>query len=168
MDNKPEEETGPMHGPFRKAPHYYVGETVGRHTVNYPDVERNPNGTIAGIRDKAARRQIRGLMMRSFSRIDSRIRKGRQLGQKMLDYAEGVIEEKKLSKKGLRRRAKKLLAKALSLHKPVEQVDSRALRTAFRKRKREVAKERGIHVRELEASVVKQLADKMYGSGDDE
>ena len=180
------EDTGPLsvreptapQGPRRRAPHYYVGETCGtkrgkgsygrgtgtmrrtrsvaqvRHTryVNYPDVQRYPNGALPGIRNKLARRRIRGALMRANSTIEARVRRARQLRLSIPSYNS--------------HEARRLFEKTLSLHMPTPSYDSRALRTAFRKAKRAAAKEKGIHVRDLDNEIVKGLADKIYGGAD--
>lgn len=141
-----------VQGPRRRAPRYYVGETVGRRPINYPDVQRYPNGALPGIRNKLARRRIRAALMRANSTIEARVAKARHLRLTIPSYNS--------------HEAKRLFEKTLSLHMPAPSYDSRALRTEFRKAKRAAAKEKGIHVRELDNEIVKALADKIYG-GDD-
>lgn len=64
-------------GPRRRAPQYYVGETYGRHKINYPDAQRYPNGALPGIRNKAARRIKRAALGRVFSTLEQKFLKAR-------------------------------------------------------------------------------------------
>lgn len=153
----PEEEPAPPSGPRRKAPTYYAGEVigVGRYNIriNHPDVERWPNGALVGTKhDKLARRRIRARLKERYSSIEAAIKKARQLRLKFVEMADNMKE------------ARRLHDRTLALHQPLPDVDSRALRTAFRERKRALANKRGVHVRELEADVVSELGDKVYGT----
>lgn len=56
--------TNQVYGPPRKAPEFYIGERF-----THRDVERWPNGSPVGKRDKGARRLLRGFAMKRRSRI---------------------------------------------------------------------------------------------------
>lgn len=161
MDEKPEtgvnpvEEMKPVSGPRRRAPMFYAGETYGhvrasggektfrRRQVQYPDVERNANGSVPGIRNKFMRRLIRGALKRKFSTVES----ARKLPQAMLEQARLIAKENGKSS----RWARQLFAKELAIHR-VAYVpsDLRAERTKKRKLKREGKKD-----------AIAQLVDRM-------
>lgn len=120
-----------LHGPRRKAPAFYAGETYGRHVVQYPDVERHPNGALPSRRDKLARRLIRGALKKAYSSLTKALR----LAQGMKAQAYEATREEKGSKRG--RAARRLLAAELAIHKTVYvPEDLRAERTEKRKRLR--------------------------------
>ena len=125
MSNEPT----PVSGPRRKAPAFYAGETYGRNRVQYPDVERWPNGALPSKRDKLARRIIRGALKKRFSSLTPALR----LAQGLRAQAYEAARDDKRSGRWARR----LLAKELEIHQTVYvPADLRALRTAKRKRLR--------------------------------
>jgi hypothetical protein len=116
-------------GPRRRAPMFYAGETFGYHTINYPDVERNADGSVPGIRNKVARRIIRGALKRKFSRVEQM----RKLPQAMLEQARLIAKENGKSA----RFARRLYAKELAIHQTVYvPADLRAERRLKRAQKR--------------------------------
>lgn len=118
-------------GPRRKAPAFYAGETYGRNRVQYPDVERWPNGALPSKRDKLARRVIRGALKRTFSSLTKSLKLAQ--GLRAQAYEAARDEQPKGAKRG--RRARRLLAKELAIHQIVYvPADLRAERTAKRKR----------------------------------
>ena len=129
-------------GPRRKAPGYYIGETVGGYRVNYPDVERYSNGAIAGKRNKAARRIIRKAFMKAGSRVEKNIRLSRAMKAQAREIVHDDHEDK--SRTAQSRRARRLYEAELALHQTVYVPDSkelRKMRTARRKQKREGRKD---------------------------
>ena len=150
-----------VQGPRRKAPGYYIGETVGGrlrpkgtrgaqhdqmkfggNRVNYPDVERYPNGAIAGKRNKAARRIIRKAFMKAGSRVEKNIRLSRAMKAQAREIVHDDHEDK--SRTAQSRRARRLYEAELALHQTVYVPDSkelRKMRTARRKQKREGRKD---------------------------
>jgi hypothetical protein len=144
------EPTAPQ-GPMRRAPRYYIGKTVGgrwrpkgtrgkqharqmrlggRNTM-HRDTECYPNGAVAGIRDKAARRLIRSAFKQSHSSFTKPLRLARAMKAQAFEVA---ADEKKSA-----RWARRLLAKELAIHTPVYAPDKktiRKMRTAARKAKR--------------------------------
>lgn len=139
-----------MQGPRRKAPEWYAGETFcGRH-VQYPDVERYPNGALPSKRNKLMRRVLRGALKRKFSRIES----ARQLGQGMLLQAYELARDEEPRKSG--RWARRLFAKELKIHTPVYAPDGKTLRKIRSERRARLR--RGEH-----PDVIAALVDKMTG-----
>lgn len=139
------EERPPVAGPRRRAPKFYVGETYGRHKINYPDVERYPNGAVPGVRNKHMRRIIRGALKRSFSSVE----KARKLPQAMLEQARLIAKENGKSS----RFARRLYAQELAIHQTVyapTKPELRAMRAKNRKLKREGKKD-----------AISQLVDRM-------
>lgn len=123
-------------GPKRRAPRYYAGETYGRHLINYPDVERYGNGVLPAIRDKAARRVIRGALKRRFSTIEKALKLPRAMKAQARELVHDDHREKSTSAQT--RRARRLYAMELAIHAPAHvPLDLRALRTAKRKLKRQ-------------------------------
>lgn len=125
-------------GPKRRAPRYYAGETYGRHLINYPDVERYPNGVIPGARSKPARRLIRGALKRRFSRVERAL----QLPRAMMVQARELVHDDHYDKStsAQTRRARRLFAMELAIHTPVyapSGKELRAIRTMKRKLKRQ-------------------------------
>jgi hypothetical protein len=121
-------EPAEVYGPRRRAPHYYAGESRGRHVMNYPDVERYPNGALAGRRDKLARRVIRAAFGRHFSSVEKGIKFARALKAQAYEVAPNGHA------------ARRLLAAELAIHQTVyapSQKELRALRTERRKLKRQ-------------------------------
>lgn len=126
-------------GPRRRAPRYYAGERYSGHRINHPDVERYPanyvpalRGKTASIRDKAARRIVRGALKRHYSSVE----KALKLPRAMLEQARLIAREEKKSPRWARR----LFEKELAIHEPVyvpSQKELRAMRTAKRKLKRQ-------------------------------
>lgn len=135
-------------GPLRRAPRYYIGKTIGgrmrfgslkhgsrmkvggRSTVHH-DTERMPNGALAGIRNKAARRLIRSAFKQSHSSFTKPLLLARAMKAQAFEVAVG---EKKST-----RWARRLLAQELAIHTPVyapEKKEIRKMRTAARKAKR--------------------------------
>lgn len=146
-------------GPRRRAPMYYAGETYGRRrigrtgaktrgrAIQYPDVERYPNGALASKRDKAARRLIRGALKRKFSKVETALK----LPRAMLAQARLIAKENGKSPKW----GRQLYEKELAIHDPVyapSQTELRALRTAKRKLKRQGKQD-----------AISMLVDKMAG-----
>jgi hypothetical protein len=132
-------------GPRRRAPMYYAGETYGRHRVQYPDVERYPNGALPGIRNKLMRRLIRKALKRKFSTVET----ARKLPQAMLEQARLIAKENGKSA----RFARRLYAQELAIHQTVyapTKPELRAMRAKNRKLKREGKKD-----------AISQLVDRM-------
>lgn len=128
---------GPMHGPRRRASRYWAGETYGGHIIQYPDVERRPNGTVPSIRDKAARRLLRGAYKRKFSRVESALGLPRAMQAQAREIISDEYAEKSPSARS--RRARRLFAQELAIHQPgwvPSQKQTRAIRTEKRRRKR--------------------------------
>lgn len=137
-------------GPRRHAPRYYAGETYGKRrigrgpktrgrSIQHRDVERYENGSVVGIRDKAARRLIRGALKRKFSSVE----RGLRLPRAMHAQASEMTTKQEQWKGKGSRAAKRLLAAELALHMPVyvpSQKELRAMRTAKRKELRTKAK----------------------------
>lgn len=129
------------HGPLRRAPRYYIGETVARMRVTYPDTERHPNGALPGIRDKAARRVIR----KAFLRRESKVEKGLRTARAMQAQAREVVGDEHYDRSRYARAklAEKLYQKELAIHVPVfvpTKKQIRVMRTEARKAKRAGAK----------------------------
>lgn len=123
MPNEP----APASGPRRRAPAFYAGETYGRNRVQYPDVERRPNGALPSKRDKLARRVIRGALKKRFSGVSFRLAQG------LRAQAYEATREDKATKRG--RAARRLLAAELAIHKTVyvpTKPELRAMRTKIR------------------------------------
>ncbi len=135
-------------GPRRRPPRYYAGETYGKRRlgrtrakmlgrlINYPDVERHANGSLPAIRDKPARRLIRGALKRHYSKVE----KSLKLPRAMLAQARLIAREEKKSAKW----AKRLYARELTIHETVfapSGKELRKIRTAKRKLKREGKKD---------------------------
>jgi hypothetical protein len=147
-----EEPIGPAYGPRRRAPRYYAGETYKGLRMQYPDVERNPNGSLPGIRDKAARRLIRKAFdAKHNSRVEQALKLPRAMKaqarevaseervEKIADHHNGNRSTKFTSTSGETRWARRLFASELAIHRPVyapDQKTLRAMRTAKRKEKR--------------------------------
>jgi hypothetical protein len=138
-------ETGPLsgkeptdpQGPRRRAPMYYVGETYGRRPINYPDVERYNNGAIAGIRDKAARRLIRGALKRTHSKVEKGVKFARSLKAQAVEVITDEHAER--SPMARSRMARRLLAEELAIHQEVyvpSKKEIRKMRTQARAQKR--------------------------------
>lgn len=137
----------PVLGPRRKAPAFYAGETYGRRIVQYPDVERHPNGALPSRRDKPARRLIRGALKKRFSSLTKSLR----LAQGLKAQAYEAARDSDRSGRWARR----LLARELTIHQTVYvPADLRAERTAKRKRLR--AGLTGDAISELVDRMVKQ------------
>jgi hypothetical protein len=120
--NEIKNDDAPISGPRRKAPAYYVGETVGRWRAMHPDVERLPNGAVPSKRNKAARRLIRKALLNSHRPIERGIRLVRDMRAQALEVARA---EKKSTRWGLR-----LLAKELAIHQPAYVPETKAARRA--------------------------------------
>lgn len=121
-----------LQGPKRRAPRYYIGETCGRFRTVFPDTERNPNGSLPGIRDKGARRVVRAAFKRSHSRVESGLANARALRAQAFEVAR---DNKKST-----RFARRLLDKEMAIHQPVyapDQKTLRKMRTQARKEKRQ-------------------------------
>lgn len=137
-----------MQGPCRKAPEWYAGETFCGRRVQYPDVERYPNGALPSKRNKFMRRVLRGALKRKFSRVES----ARQLGQGMLLQAYEIARDEEKSG----RFARRLLAKELKIHTTVYAPDGKTLRKIRSERRARLR--RGEH-----PDVIAALVDKMAG-----
>ena len=141
-----EDPIGPMYGPRRRAPHYYTGETYGRHRIQYPDVERHPNGALPGIRDKAARRIIRGALKRKLSRVErsfglprAMLAQAREIARETPSWGVVLIDGAPAQRTKSPAWARKLYHTELAIHQPVyvpDQKQLRAMRTQKRKDKR--------------------------------
>lgn len=119
-------------GPRRKAPMFYAGETWGRHHVQYPDVERYPNGALPSKRNKFARRLIRGALKRQFSSVEKALRLPRAMKAQALEVARDSGKST--------RWARRLFDNELAIHQPVyvpSQKELRAIRTEKRRLKRQ-------------------------------
>lgn len=114
------DEPVPTSGPLRAAPTYYIGETYGRHILVRADVARYQNGIVAGIRNKLARRVLRGAVGRSEGGVNAGLRLARAL---MVQAREVAKEAGKSS-----RFARRLYEKELALHQPARQPKTRAER----------------------------------------
>lgn len=162
MDKKPIESLPPnvpaaISGPRRRAPMYYVGETYGRkkartiegattfadgrrvtspRSMQYPDVERNPNGSVPGIRNKFMRRLIR----KAFKVHHSKIEKALKLPRAMLEQARLIAKENGHGSKWARR----LFARELAIHQEAEQQPIRAQRRDHQRRLRRAGKKDAI------------------------
>lgn len=147
-------------GPRRKAPRYYAGLTYGRfrgrgsygksarrstslvkhkRPMVYPDTEHNKNGSLAGIRNKAARRLIRGAFKRQTSSVERGIKFARALKAQAVELVRQEPKHKGKSPSALSHIARKLLEAELSIHEPVwvpSKKEIRAMRTQKRKDKR--------------------------------
>lgn len=120
-------------GPRRKAPAFYAGETYYGLNIQYPDVERWPNGALPAKRDKGARRIIRGALKKKFSSLTKSLRLAQ--GLRAQAYEAARDDQPSGAKRG--RWARRLLAKELMIHQTVYvPADLRALRTEKRKRLR--------------------------------
>lgn len=109
-------------GPARPAPVHYAGETFGPHVVQYPDVERYPNGALPAKRNKSMRRMIRAALKRTYSSTTKSLR----LAQGLIAQAYEAARDEKPRKSG--RWARRLLAKELAIHKAVYAPDQKTLR----------------------------------------
>lgn len=98
-------------GAARHAPDFYAGETYGPYRVQYPDVERYPNGALPSIHSKPMRRIVRAALKRKFSRVET----ARKLIQGMTLQAYEIARDEKSSG----RYARRLLAKELKIHQTV-------------------------------------------------
>lgn len=171
VDNPPETKVvGPLSGkppsdvklgPRRRAPVYYIGETYARgrgrkgsrapRSMQYPDVERNANGSLPGIRNKAARRIIRNAFGRKLSRISKGLDAARAMKmqareiasesrvEKIDDHHNGNRSTRFASTSGDTRWARRLFDKELAIHQPVYapgKKELRAMRTKARALKR--------------------------------
>lgn len=135
-------------GPRRRAPDFYAGETYGLHVIQYPDVERWPNGALPSKRNKFARRLIRNALKRKFSRVET----ARKLIQGMTLQAYEIARDEKSSG----RYARRLLAKELKIHQTVYAPDSKTLR--------KIRTEKRARLRRGEpADVISALVNKMAG-----
>lgn len=76
-------------GPLRKAPRYYAGKTYKRRQLARPATERNANGSLAGLRDKGARRVIRA----AFGRTISSVERGLRLAREMKAQARDIVRD---------------------------------------------------------------------------
>jgi hypothetical protein len=142
---KPPSET--KAGPRRRAPTYYAGEHRAGRPMLHPDVERYPNGAVAGVRNKFARRLIRNAFGRHFSKVE----KGLKLPRAMQEQARLIAKEQRKSSRWARR----LFERELAIHDPVyapNQKELRAMRTAKRKLKRQGKQD-----------AISALVDKMAG-----
>ncbi len=125
----PQNDVPEVHGPRRKAPTYYAGETYGRRRMLYPDVERYANGTVRGIRDKAARRLIRKMFGLHFSRVE----KGLRLARAMQAQAREVADDADRSNRWGRRLYDKELAIHQAAHNVMTRSEKRKLKRAGKK-----------------------------------
>lgn len=156
--------SGPKYGPARKAPAFYAGETYGTvkvktpsgatgrvpRRIQYPDVERHPNGALPATRNKFARRLIRKGLKETFSSVTKSLRLAR--GLRVQAYDASKDDQPKGAKRG--RWARRLLAKELAIHTPVyvpTQKELRAMRTTKRFRARKGEK----------GDAISQLVDRM-------
>jgi hypothetical protein len=125
-------ETELPYGPRRKAPAFYAGEAYQGHPLQYPDVERYPNGALPARRDKLARRIIRGALKKRFSSLTKSLRLAQ--GLRAQAYEAARDEQPKGAKRG--RWARRLLARELAIHQPVYAPTKKELRkTRTQKRK---------------------------------
>lgn len=134
MHQDSRENDNPVYGPLRRAPQFYAGEHFGRHRMQHADVTRNANGSLPGIRNKAARRIIRKAFAAKVSRVEQGLRRTRELKAQAREVIADEHYEK--SSSAQMRRARKLLAAELSIHQPVYAPtgpELRAMRTAKRK-----------------------------------
>jgi hypothetical protein len=141
-----------------------VGETYGRHNIQYPDVARYPNGALPSKRDKFARRLIRGALKRKFSRVEQALQlpramqaQARELAskerdEKIADYHNGDRSTYFSSTSGDTRWARRLYEQELAIHVPTYAPDQKQLR-AMRTTKRHDA-------RHGKKDVIAQLVDR--------
>lgn len=138
-------------GPRRRPPRYYAGEVYAGHRINYPDVERYDNGAVPGIRDKAARRIIRGALKRRYSKVE----RDRRLGQGMLAQARELAHDEnpraKSCAKG--RWAKRLFERELAIHQERTASLGRSQRRAIDRKLKKAGKK----------DAISQLVDAMVG-----
>lgn len=93
MPNKDNEHS--WQGPLRAAPQYFVGEFVGRIPSSPARIERYGNGVAVGTRDKAARRLIRKAIKAQASRVETAIRKARDLRREVHSMARNSHEKQR-------------------------------------------------------------------------
>lgn len=134
-----------VHGPRRKAPPYYIGETYrGRATTK--DADRWPNGALVGKRNKAARRLIRKAFGKALSRIEQHVMKARDARNEVQRLATNSHE------------AKRYWEQTLALHQPAPRFKTRSemraktrgIRTANRAKEQERRVEQMEHQREAQ------------------
>lgn len=111
-------------GPRKKAPAFYVGETVGRYPTMPVDVERHPNGACPSPRNKIMRRIIRKALLDSHRGIS----KGLKLVRDMRMQAREVARKAGRSN----RWAERLLQKELAIHQPAYVPETKAERRRAR------------------------------------
>lgn len=148
-------EPDPVQGPRRKSPPYYIGESYGRYRTVHADVERNPNGSLPGVRNKAARRLIRKAFGKNHSLVETRIRNARALKAQAVEVISEDKQYRGRSRHAKAKIAKKLLAMELAIHTPVYAPDKKTLRKMRTEARR--AKRRG------EVDAITALADKYSG-----
>lgn len=139
----------PFQGPARKAPEFYAGETYGPNTIQYPDVERYPNGALPSKRNKFARRIIRSAFKARFSSLTKPLRLARGLRAQAYEVAKD--DQPKTAKRG--RWARRLLAKELAIHQPVYAPSGPELRKMRTQRRKEL--------RAGKKDAISQLVDAM-------
>ena len=119
--------------------------------MQYPDVERNKNGSLPGVRDKASRRLIRGAFKRKVSSTERAFglpramqAQAREIASdthtpKIDDHHNGNRSTRFTSTSAETRFARRLFAKELAIHTPVyapSKKELRRMRTEARKAKR--------------------------------
>lgn len=152
-------------GPRRRPPAYYAGETYGGRNrlspkansrpfsnsvrkgpgrpMNYPDVERYPNGALPATRNKHMRRLIR----KAFKRHHSTVEKALKLPRAMMAQARLIAKENGKSSRWARR----LFERELAIHMPLPNEPTRAQRREYAKRLKKEGKK----------DAISQLVDKM-------
>lgn len=135
-------------GPARNAPMFYAGESFGGRLVQYPDVERYPNGGLPAKRDKRMRRVIRRALKARFSSITKPLR----LAQGLRAQAYEVARDEKKSG----RFARRLLEKELKIHQAAYVPDSKELRKLRTEKRARIRKG-------LVGDAISALVDKMAG-----
>lgn len=144
-------------GPGRPAPMHYAGETFGPHVVQYPDVERYPNGALPAKRNKIARRLVRAALKRTYSATTKSLRLAQGLRAQAYeagrDRARDFIVRRETPPK-IGRWARRLLAKELAIHQTVYAPDSKTLRKIRTAKRARIRKG-------LVADPIAALVDKM-------
>jgi len=142
-------------GPRRKAPMYYAGDGfIKGRPINRADVERLPNGVVSGIRNKAARRLIRGALARKHTRVEQ----GLALARAMKAQAREVVSDEHYDRSPMAqsRMARRLYESELAIHQEVyvpSKKEIRAMRTQRRKDARRGKKD-----------AIAKLVDRMQGT----
>jgi hypothetical protein len=149
-----EETAGPAYGPLRKAPTYYIGESIGcngkgsfygRALTARRDTERLKNGALPGIRNKAARRMLRKAFRNAYSRTEQSVLKARDLVNEVRGYADSGHE------------GKRNIARLDAAHTPAKVDDNRTARQQMRKARK--------HHKKQWAKAIDRMSKSIYELG---